>query len=167
MKRCRLLALPLVALVAWAIPCAPACADSVLYNDAVLVQGQQGFVEAFDLTKAGTLSMSVSNIPWLDTVSNLSFFLTTSAGTLGSLMGGAGTESVQVGPGMVYAHWFGDAAGAYGLGVVGVNIQFLPQGTTAVGLPGSLLLMLSGLILLYGWRRHGAQTMPGARIEAA
>jgi hypothetical protein len=63
----------------------------------------------------------------------------------------AGTESVSVGPGTFYAHWFGNAQGTYNEGVVGIDIQFQPSFST-VPLPASLLLLLSGLGFLVLWR---------------
>jgi hypothetical protein len=63
-----------------------------------------------------------------------------------------------VGAGTYYAHWFGDAQGVYNLGVVGLKIQFQP-GATAVPLPATLLLMLSGLGLLFGWQSRKAPVL--------
>ena len=134
-------------------------ASVVLYDQAGLIQGQQSFVQSFDVTTAGTLTVSLSSIPWLDAISGLSCFLTTSSGLLGSSMS-SGTESLSVGPGMIYAHWFGDAAGAFGVGAYGLKIQFQAAGT-AVPLPTALVLMLSGLGILFGWqgRNEPARTV--------
>src|SRR5260370_728864 len=104
--------------------------------------------------------MTLSNIPWLDVVSNLSGFLSTPSGEIGTTIG-AGTESVNVGAGTYYAHWFGDAQGAYNLGVVGLKITFQP-GAVPVGLPTSFVLMLSGLGILFGWQnRRTPASAPG------
>ena len=135
-------------MIAWALPFSFASADTVLYDSSGFIQGQQSFVQSFDITTAGTLTVSLSDIPWLDTVSNLNFFLTTASGTVGASTG-AGTESMSVGPGMVYAHWYGDAAGTFGVGVYGIKLMFQPGGTP-VPLPGTLVLLLSGLGLLFG-----------------
>jgi hypothetical protein len=141
----------LVGIAAWALPLSPAAADSVLYDSSGFIQGQQSFVQSFDLTSAGTITVSLSDIAWLDTISNLSFFLTTSSGTLGAPMG-AGTESMNVGPGMMYAHWYGDADGTFGVGAFGIKLMFQPAGVTPVPLPGTLMLFLSGLAVLVGWQ---------------
>jgi hypothetical protein len=127
-------------------------AATVLYDSSGFIQGQQSFVQGFDLTSAGTVTVTLSNIPWLDTIAGLDCFLSTANGAVGTSMG-PGTESFTVGPGMVYAHWFGDANGAFGLGVYGLNIVFQPTGTP-VPLPASLVLLLSGLGLLWGWQRR-------------
>lgn len=146
----RQLIIALAGMVAWALPFGSASADTVLYDSSGFIQGQQSFVQSFDITTAGTLTVSLSDIPWLDTISNLNFFLTTASGTVGASMG-AGTESMSVGPGMVYAHWYGDAAGTFGVGVYGIKLNFQPNGTP-VPLPGTLILLLSGLGLLFGMR---------------
>jgi len=132
-------------------------AGTVLYDSSGFIEGQQSFVQGFDLTSAGTITVTLSNIPWLDTISGLDCFLTTANGAIGTSMG-PGTESFNVGPGMVYAHWFGDANGSFGLGVYGLDIVFqsngqMPSGTP-VPLPTSLILLLSGLGVLWGWQRR-------------
>jgi len=53
---------------------------------------------------------------------------------------------------MIYVHWFGDASGAYDLGVYGLKVTFQPNGVTPVPLPGSLLLLLSGIGFLMAWQ---------------
>lgn len=127
-------------------------AGTVLYDDADVVTGQQAFVQAFTVTTPGTLTVTLSNIPWLDVVADLSCFLTTTTGVVGSAMSGTGSESVQVGAGTFYAHWFGDAQGAYNAGVLGVKIQFQPS-MVPVTLPAPWLLMLSALGMLFGWQQ--------------
>jgi hypothetical protein len=140
-----------LAVIAGALSLRPAAADTVLYDTAGFIQGQQSFVQSFDITTAGTLTVSLADIPWLDTVSNLNFFLTTAGGTVGTSMG-AGTESIGVGPGVVYAHWFGDANGAFGVGAYGIKLMFQPGSVTPVPLPGALFLLLSALAALVGVR---------------
>jgi hypothetical protein len=161
MKLRMFLAAPLL-LAAWIMPAGAARADTILYDGISVISGQQSFTESFNVTGPGTLTFSLSSIPWLDTVSNLSGFLSSSSAQIGTTLIGAGTESFNVDAGTYYAHWFGDAAGTYNLGVVGLNIDFQPGGATPVGLPTSLVLMLSGLGLLFGWqsRRAPALTPP-------
>jgi hypothetical protein len=136
-------------------------ADTVLYNASGFVQGQESFTQAFDVTAPGYLTVTLSNIPWLDTIGDLNVFLTTNSGSLGTPMG-VGTESMSVQPGMVYAHWYGDADGTYGMGVYGLNISFdtLPQ-TVPVPLPTTLLLLLSALGFIFGWQRSGEREKCG------
>jgi len=136
-------------------------AGTVLYDSAGFIQGQQSFVQSFDITTPGTITITLSNIPWLDTISDLTCFLSTSSGALGTAIG-VGTETISVGPGMIYAHWFGDAAGSYGVGVYGLNIDFQPT-ATPVPLPRSLIFLLSGLGLLWGWQQRSTRHEAAAR----
>jgi hypothetical protein len=126
-------------------------ADTVLYDSASVISGQGGTTQSLDLSTAGTLTITITNIPWLDVVTDLTSFLSTTSGVVGSKMYTAGTESVSVGPGTYYANWFGNAQGTYNEGVVGVQIQFQPVST--VPLPATLVLLLSGLGVLFGWQR--------------
>jgi hypothetical protein len=142
----------LLLLAAWALPAGAARADTLLYDGLSVISGSQSAVQSFNVTTPGILTMTLSNIPWLDVVSNLSGFLSTASGEIGTTIG-AGTESVSVGAGTYYAHWFGDAQGAYNLGVVGLKITFQP-GAVPVPLPTSFLLMLSGLGILFGWQNR-------------
>jgi hypothetical protein len=155
--KARVLATTMLSVAAWLL-LTPESQASVLYDEAGFIEGQQSFVQSFDITSAGKLTISLSNIPWLDTISGLDCFLTTSTGLLGASMS-AGTESFNVDPGMIYAHWFGDAAGQYGIGVYGLKIQFQPNGIP-VPLPGSLLLLLSGFGILLGWQRSKSPGEP-------
>jgi hypothetical protein len=151
----RLLSASMLLLAAWIVPTQAVRADSLIYDGISLFSGQQSFTESFNLTTAGTLTFALSNIPFLDTVSNLSGFLSSTSGQIGNTIG-EGSESVSVGAGTYYAHWFGDAQGTYNLGVVGLKISFQPGSVTAVPLPTTLLLMLSGLGLLFGWQSRKA-----------
>jgi hypothetical protein len=142
----------------WALSIAAARADTVLYDSAGFVQGQQSFVQSFNITTPGTLTVTLSEFSWLDSISNLTGFVSTSSGVMGSTFG-SGSESFNVGNGAIYAHWFGDAQGTYGIGVLGVKITFQPNGVTPVSLPAPLLLLLSGLGVLFGWQRRAAPSV--------
>jgi hypothetical protein len=131
-------------------------ADTVLYDSASLLVGESGGSQALDFTTPGTLTITVTNIPWLDVVTDLTTFLSTPNGIVGNKMYAAGSETFSVGPGTYYANWFGDAQGTYNEGVVGVKIQFQPS---AVPLPASLVLLLSGLGVIFGWQRRRAPSL--------
>jgi MYXO-CTERM domain-containing protein len=157
MKLRPLLALTITIIAAWGLlPMSAARADQVLYDSAGFIEGQQSFVQSFDITSAETLTISLSQVPWLDTISDLNCFVSTAKGVIGTPMSG-GTESMNVGPGMIYVHWFGDANGQYGLGAYGLKIDC---GTTPVALPGTLILLLSGLGVLFGWQRRRIDPIP-------
>ncbi len=156
MKLRQILPASVLMLGAGALPIGAARADSIIYDGINLISGQQSFTESFNLTSSGTLTMSLTSFPWLDAVTPTGFLSTASGEIANSMLNGPGTTpGIDVGPGTYYAHWFGDAAGYYHLGVVGMQIDFASNGT-AVGLPTSLVLMLSGLGLLFGWQRRRA-----------
>ena len=144
-------------------PASAARADTVLYDSASFLQGQQSFVQSFNITTPGTISVSLSNIPWLDVISDLTCFLTSVTGVVGGTMT-SGSESFNVGAGTIYAHWFGQAQGNYGIGVVGIKIVFQPGTVMPVGLPASFILLLSGLGILFGWQRREGGT-PGSAVQ--
>ena len=138
---------------AWTVPFTAAHASTVLYDSATFVQGQQAGVQSFDITTPGTLTVTLTDIAWLDVVSDLTASVTTASGVVGTSTG-AGSESFSVGSGTVFAHWFGDASGASDLGVLGIEVVFQAANATPVPLPASLLLLLSGLGVLFGWQRR-------------
>jgi hypothetical protein len=149
----QLLAASLIGVAVWLLPFDSALADAIIYDNAGFVQGQQSFVQAFDITTPGTLTVTLSQIPWPDTISGLNLFVSTATGIVGSSMG-VGTESMQVDSGVIYAHWFGAATGPSNLGVYGLEITFAPEGVAQVPLPMPLILLFSGLALLAFWLRR-------------
>jgi|GEM_PF-1095865 hypothetical protein len=147
-----------ITLFGWVGIAAPCRADSILYDDAGFIQGQQSFVQAFDITTPGTVTVTLSDVPWLDTIADLTCFLSTSSGLLGASMG-PGSESISVRPGMIYAHWYGDADGAFGLGVYGIKITFQPASMPSVPLSPSITMLLIGLALLWSFRRWAGRAV--------
>ena len=144
----------LLMLAAWAVPSGAAKADTVLYDGLSLFEGQQAFTDSFTVATPGTLTVSLSAYSFLDPVSDLTGFLSTSSGVVGTTTIGAASEELSVSAGTYSAHWFGDPQGTYNLGVVGLLIAFQPSNVTPVSLPTSLVLMLSGLGVLFGWQRR-------------
>jgi hypothetical protein len=143
----------LLVLGIWLTPFAASRADSVLYDASSFVEGQQSFTQSFNVSGPGTLTVSITDIAWLDIVSDLNCFLSTASGLINPAANGGGSETFSVGSGPIYAHWFGSAQGIYDLGVIGVKITFQPAGIP-VPLPASLVLLLSGLGVLFGWQRR-------------
>ena len=127
---------------------ASARADTVLYDDAGFLTGTQSFVESFNLPSAGTLTVTLSNIAWPEQLASLNLLLTSAGGTLGPEMGpGTTTFNIAAG-GNVFAQWFGKAQGPLDLGVYSMRIDFVPAGGTAVPLPTSIALLISGMALM-------------------
>src|SRR5271166_2810669 len=91
MKFFGLLAVLLSAAPAIASTVSPTQTSTMLYDSASIIQGEGSYVQGFDITTAGTLTVTLTQIPWLDTVSNLTAFVTTPSGVLGTSMG-VGTE---------------------------------------------------------------------------
>jgi hypothetical protein len=152
MKTHRFLPILMLLLCCGLISVNVARADTVMYDTSSLIVGEGGGTQALDLNTAGTLTITVTNIPFLDVVQDLTSFLSTTGGVVGSKMYTPGTESINVGPGIYYANWFGNAQGTFNEGVVGVQIQF--QAANAVPLPASLLLLVSGLGIVFGWQHR-------------
>jgi hypothetical protein len=159
----------------WLMPFAASRADTVLYDASSFIEGQQSFTQSFNISGPGTLTVSITDINWLDVVSDLNCFLSTASGLVnpaGNGYSGAsetfsgGSETFSVGSGPIYAHWFGNAQGVYNLGVIGVTITFQPAGTP-VPLPASLLLLLSGLGVLFGWQRRPRAAAPASPAASA
>jgi hypothetical protein len=158
----------LLALSIWLTPFAASRADTVLYDAGSFVEGQQSFTQSFNISGPGTLTVSITDIAWLDIVSDLNCFLSTASGLINPTANGSGngSETFSVGSGPIYAHWFGSAQGVYDLGVIGVKITFQPAGIP-VPLPASLVLLMSGLGVLFGWQRRARPTAVANSFTAA
>jgi hypothetical protein len=127
-------------------------ASEVLYDGTGFLTGQQSFVQSFNISGPGTLTVSLSNVDWPAQLASLDMVLSSTGGSLLGPEMGAGTDSFHVDSGLIFAQWFGTAQGPLNTGVYSLNIQFQP-GATAVPLPASIALLLSGLGIL-AWQRR-------------
>ena len=137
-------------------------AGEVLYDGTGFMVGQQTFTDSFVLPGPGTLTITLSDVAWPDLLASLDLVVGTAQGLLGPEMG-VGTQSFQVSGGDVFAQWFGTAQGPLDAGAYGLKIEFAPS-ATPVPLPSSVVLLLSGLLLL-GWRRHKGASPIGFRAR--
>ncbi len=123
-----------------------------LLDSVGFIRGSQVFSDAINVPSAGTLTVTLSDVPWLDALQNLNCFLSAPGG---SVIGGSqngGFDSVNVQPGTIYVNWYGEAEGALSLGAYSIDVAFLPE--APVPLPPGAVLMLSGLAALaIGLRR--------------
>jgi len=111
------------------------------------IDSGHAFSSAIDVTRAGTLTVKLSGISWLDALQNLNVFFTTASGSVIGQKQNGGFDTVTVQPGLVYVNWYGQpASGPLSLGVYSLSCQFQP--TAPVPLPPGLLLMISGLAVL-------------------
>jgi hypothetical protein len=157
MKSNLLLPGALLAFAAWSMPiCARA---SVVLDDSVgFIKGTQIFSDTFDITAPGVLTVSLSAIPWLDTLQDLTSFLTSpSGGVLPGTFNG-NVESWNVLPGDITVNWYGTAAGTFGVGVYGMQVAL--QTAAPVPIPAQLPLLISGLGVLSLWRRSRRPARP-------
>jgi hypothetical protein len=138
-------------------------ASEVLYDGTGFLTGQQSFVQSFNIAGPGTLTVSLSNVDWPVQLSSLDMVLSSTGGSLLGPEMGAGTESFDVGSGLLFAQWFGTAQGPLDTGVYSLKVLFQPSVVAPVPLPASMALLLSGLALLV-WQRRDRRA--GAALTA-
>ena len=163
MKIQQLLAASTCALGLWAASAADAKASEVLYDVIGFFSGQQSFENSFTLSGPGTLTVTVTDFAWPTPLSQLDFVVSNTQSLLGPEMG-AGTASYKItGAQNVFVQMFGTAQGPLDTGVYGLDIQWTPA-VTAVPLPASVALLLSGLAVL-GWQRRQRSGLPPALVR--
>lgn len=154
------LATPLALIGLAAAPHARADGIVPLVAQTTLVVGQQSTVDSFTTPGAGTVTVSLQNLNWPSPLSALSFSATTateslwSTGGSGSMISSGGQFAVDS-AGTYFAHIMASAADSgpwAGYGVYSLLMTFTP-GASAVPLPASGWMLLTGLFVLVGLAR--------------
>jgi hypothetical protein len=135
----------LVIAIAFLVGAPAARASDVTLLDTVgFIRGSQVFSDAINVTSAGRLTITLADVPWLDTLQSLNCFLSApGGGIIGQAQNGL-SEAVDVQPGTFYVNWFGQAAGPLSLGAYSLSVHLQPA-ALPVPLPPALLVLLSGL----------------------
>jgi hypothetical protein len=128
-------------------------ADTVLLSDTTMISGTESADFSFTAPGPGTVSVTLTNIAWPQTLSNLNFLASTPSTVLSSWStSGSQTGSFGVsGSGTYFADVQATAQGPMNLGVYSLELTFSPQ--APVPLPASSWLLLAGLLTLAGWLR--------------
>src|SRR5215469_13510653 len=131
--------------VLWVMATRSAHAD-MLVSETTLVSGTDSSVASFTLTSAEPITVQLSNIPWPQTLSSLSFMLSSADQVIGSWLTETSTvQTYQLSPGTYFAHITGTASGPVDLGLYSLSIGTQPA---AVPLPAGGALLLGGLVVL-------------------
>jgi hypothetical protein len=140
----------------------PANADPFLPGSGVtLVSGSSSQTVPFQITSAGTLTVTLDNLPLGQRLDSLSFMMSTATTPMQSSwtpVANTDTESFKVGPGTYFAHIMGDAGGSLDLGIYGLYVSFQP---TVVPLPASGWMLLTGVFVMIGFTRLVCTWKPG------
>ena len=140
-------------LTAGALP-QPAAADMVtaenLVSQSTLVINQQSNVYSFSAPGAGTLYVTLQDVVWPTPLASLAMSVNSPSSALGTLNVDGEMDLTLSKGGTYYVDVTGQAGGSLDLGLYSLQVNFLPQG--AVPLPGSVALLLGGLLALGGAR---------------
>jgi hypothetical protein len=145
-----------------AVPWLPASAGIVeltsTYHNSVLVNGSAISVTDFHVASAGTVTLALTDIRWTDLMQSLSTYVSSAGKTLYS-RNSAGALTFNVSAGQVFStSVLAFTMPSRSIGLFAMDLRFAPA-TSAVPLPLSVWLLMSGLIVLFVLRR---QTVPVA-----
>jgi hypothetical protein len=133
-------------------------ADSILLAQTTLVNGSVATDDSFTTHSAGTVTVSLQSLAWPTQLSALSFSATSANQVLADWSGSgtsltSGALTFEVGAGTYFAHVMATAPtgpGLLGLGLYSMLMTFTPS---AVPLPSSGWMLLTGLFVLVGLAR--------------
>jgi hypothetical protein len=110
-------------------------------------------VTPLQLDTAGSLSLTVTDMNFPESLGALSFAVT-DANTLLKSMDGPGVMTLDVaGPVTLYADVFATAQGAANVGLFNLQIAFTSVAPVPLPASGLLLAMILAPMLLFGWHR--------------
>ena len=118
-------------------------------------------VNRLDLTGAGSLTVTLTDLPWPAPLAQAAFLLSTPTANVLGRYEQFGSESFEIsGPEVLYVLAFGQAADfpglPFGYGSYGLTVNFTPA-ASSVPLPPASSLLVSALALLsVVWRRRRA-----------
>jgi len=126
---------------------APRASADMLVADTTLILGSEAATYSFTAPTSGTITAQLTNLPYPERLSSLSFMATTASDVLSSWSADTSeTASFQVGPGTYFAHILATATGPLNLGLYSLTLSFTPS---AVPLPASDWLLVIGSLGLF------------------
>jgi hypothetical protein len=124
--------------------------------DTGVFSGESTAQYSMTVSGAGTLSVNLIDYAWTSPLADLTLEIASPTQILGQLKG-AGEETVSLsGAGTYYAYVTGMGTGRYDIGAYGLKANFqLLSSPTPVPLPGSISLLLGGvLVMMWSMRRN-------------
>jgi hypothetical protein len=132
---------------------APDTVTTMLFQGSELVQGSTAMVTPLQLDTAGSLSLTLTDMNFPESLGALSFAVT-DANTLLKSMDGPGVMTLDVaGPTTLYADVFATAQGSANVGLFNLQVSFTSLAPVPLPPSGLLLAMILAAMLLFGWRR--------------
>jgi hypothetical protein len=129
---------------------AESIAPEMLLQQSTLVINQQSNSYSINAPGPGTLIVQLSDVAWPTLLQSLNLSVDSPTQVLGSLAVTGGLDLTLASGGTYYTDVTGQAGTQLDIGVYSLEVQFLPQGATAVPLPAGLVLLLGGLAVLGG-----------------
>ncbi|MBV8145656.1 MAG: hypothetical protein JO184_11665 [Gammaproteobacteria bacterium] len=134
------------ALILLSMMAGPLASATMYVSQTTLVSGTDSSVESFTVTSPDNVTVQLSNIPWPQSLSSLSFVLSSANTVISSWSTDTSTvESFELDPGTYFAHVSATATGDIDLGLYSLSIGNQPA---PVPLPPAAALLLTGVLLL-------------------